>query len=210
MFFFIATYILFIYNIVEGCNVMQKLPIIVTERLLLREIEETDAADMYEYAKLPMIGPNAGWSPHTSISETREVIRLFQSKKKYGQLGVFAIVWRENNKMIGTIELHSYVSNHKAELGYTVNPKYWGKGIAVEAAKHIISWGFEKLKLKRIECTTFPENRQSRRVCEKLGLTYECLRRKVYLNYDGTVKDLECYSIIDDDYWQRIYNNTWW
>jgi ribosomal-protein-alanine N-acetyltransferase len=188
---------------------MEKLPVLITERILLREIEEYDASDMYEYAGLPMVGPNAGWQPHVSLSETKAVIRLFQGKKKYGQLGVFSIIWRENNKMIGTIELHSYVRNHKAELGYTINPEYWGRGIAVEASKKVISWGFEKLLLKRIECMTFPSNIQSRRVCEKIGLTYEGLKRKGYLNYDGTIKDIDCYAITDDEYFQRIYENSW-
>jgi RimJ/RimL family protein N-acetyltransferase len=210
MFFLLQLAIDLYIMITEGCIFMEKLPIIITERLLLREIEEGDAFDMFEFARLSTIGPNAGWRPHASLSETREVIKLFRNKKKYGQLGVFAIVWKENNKMIGTIELHSYVRNHKAELGYTVSPKYWGRGIAVEASKYIISWGFEKLNMKRIECTAFPENFQSRRVCEKLGFTYEGLRKKVYLNYDGSVRDLESFAITDDEYWDRIYKNTWW
>ncbi len=194
----------------EGCFDMEKLPVISTGRLLLREIEEYDANDMFEYARLPMIGPSAGWQPHTSLSETRTVIKLFQGKKKYGQLGVFAIVWKENNKMVGTVELHTYVRNHRAELGYTVNPDYWGRGIALEASKHVIAWGFEKLWLKRIECTTFTNNKQSRRVCEKLGLTFEGTKRKGYLLYDGSIKDIDCYAIIDDDYYQRIYEKNWW
>ncbi|NLD26382.1 MAG: GNAT family N-acetyltransferase [Acholeplasmataceae bacterium] len=189
---------------------MERIPVISTPRLILREIEEFDAFDMYEYACLPIIGPNAGWQPHTSPSETKTIIKLLQGKKKYGQLGVFAVVWKENNKMIGTIELHTYVRGHKAELGYTINPDYWGKGVACEASKYVIAWGFESLGLKRIECTAFTDNHQSRRVCEKLGLTYEGVRRKGYLLYDGTIRDIDCYAIIDDDYFQRKYNNTWW
>lgn len=60
---------------------MEKLPVLITERILLREIEEYDASDMYEYAGLPMVGPNAGWQPHVSLSETKAVIRLFQGKR---------------------------------------------------------------------------------------------------------------------------------
>ncbi len=189
---------------------MEKLPNISTPRLLLREIEETDAADMFHYARLPMVGPNAGWQPHTSPSETKAIIKLFKGKTKYGQLGVFAIVWKENNKMIGTIELHSYTRGHKAELGYTVSPDYWGRGIAVEASKYIIAWGFKDLGLKRIECTAFTNNHKSRRVCEKLGLTYECIKRKGYLLYDGSIRDIECYAITDDEFINRIYIDAWW
>lgn len=185
------------------------LPIIETQRLILREIEQIDTYDMYEYARLYNVGPTAGWQPHSSVSETSATIKLFQSKKKYGQPGVFAVVLKESNKMIGTIELHTYTKDYKAELGYTINPKYWGQGYAYEAAKAVIKWGFEKLNLIRIECTTFSTNYQSNRVCEKLGLRYEGLRKKGYMLYDGTVHDLECYAIVDDEYFERVRNNTW-
>lgn len=187
-----------------------KLPILTTDRLVLREIEDSDYLDMFEYAKIPYVGPAAGWQPHFSTAETKAVIKMFQGKKKYGQLGVFAIVVKSTNKMIGTIELHTYTMAHKAELGYTINPFFWGRGFAVEASKKIIAWGFDTLGLKRIECTTFTNNMQSRRVCEKLGLTYEGLKRKGYLLYDESIGDLFCYSIIDDEFYERIRNNQWW
>ena len=188
---------------------MEKLPILITERLILREIEEYDFFDMFEYARIPYVGPTAGWQPHTNPNETKSIIRMFQGKKRYGQLGVFAIVLKNTNKMIGTVELHTYTANHKAELGYTVSPYYWGKGYAVEASQKLISWGFEVLGLKRIECSAFVTNTQSRRVCEKLGLTYEGIRKKGYMLYDGTIADIDCFAITDDEYFERIENNTW-
>lgn len=186
------------------------LPIIETPRLILREIDLYDAYDMYEYAKLPNVGPTAGWKPHSSLSETKETIKFFLGKKRYGQPGVFAITLKDNDKMIGTVELHTYTRDFKAELGYTINPKYWGKGYAAEASKYVIAWGFEKLNLVRIECTAFASNKQSNRVCEKLGLRYEGMRKKGYMLYDGTFHDLDCYAIIDDEYLQRKLTNSWW
>jgi len=187
-----------------------KLPMLFTPRLYLREIQDKDYLDMYEYAHLSFVGPNAGWKPHISPNETRAIIKMFHDKKKIGQLGTYAIILKEQDKMIGTIELHTYIKGFKAELGYTINPEYWGKGFAVEASKKIISWGFEQLKLKRIECTSFINNNQSRRVCEKLGLIYEGIKKKSYINYDGTVHDINCFAIIDEEYFERIYNNQWW
>ena len=107
-----------------------KMPIIETERLILREINYSDVSDFFEYARLPDVGPNAGWEPHRTIHDSKATIEIFLNKTKYGQLGVFAIVLKSENKMIGTVELHSYVRKFKAELGYTINPKYWGKGYA--------------------------------------------------------------------------------
>ncbi len=182
-------------------------PYMETERLILRETKPSDFKDMFEYAHLPYIGPVAGWAPHRTLGETRGVLKLFNDKKSYGQLGTIAVIWKENNKMIGTVELHTFIAGFKAELGYTINPEYWGKGIAVEASKKALEWAFCLLKLKRIECSTFVENERSIRVCEKLGLTYEGIRKKAYQLYDGSIHDLKCYSLTDDEYFSKEYQN---
>ncbi len=182
-----------------------ELEVLETERLYLREISFEDIDDMYEYACTSNVGPVAGWEPHRSKNDTKMVIQMFRDKKKYGQLGVYAIIIKESNKMIGTVELHTYIRGFKAELGYTINPRYWGKGYAVEASRAIIEYGFETLNLKRIEATTFVDNYQSKRVCEKLGLVYEGIRKNGYLLYDGTIHDIFCYGITDHEYFSKKY-----
>ena len=62
-------------------------PHMETKRLILREIKESDFVDMYEYAKLPNVGPVAGWAPHKRLGETKAIISLFNDKKLCGQLG---------------------------------------------------------------------------------------------------------------------------
>lgn len=182
-----------------------KLPIIETKRLLLREIRLSDCNDMYEYACLPGFGPMAGWQPHRTVGETKSIIQLFLDKKKYGQLGTFAVVLKENNKMIGTLELHTYLRGFKAELGYSINPKYQGNGYATEAAIEAIIWGFEDLGLARIECTMYTHNFSSQKVCKKLNFEYEGIRKKGYQLYDGSLHDLKCYAITDDEYFSNSY-----
>ncbi len=183
------------------------IPVMETKRLILREIKESDSKDMFEYAHLDNVGPVAGWAPHKRISETRAIISLFNDKKYNGQLGTIAIILKENNKMIGTVELHTFTAGFKAELGYTVNPAYWGMGIAYEASLKVLEWGFRMLKLKRIECSAFVSNYRSQRVCEKLHLTYEGIRKKGYQLYDGSIHDLRCYAITDDEYFSEEYQS---
>lgn len=184
-----------------------KLPFIETKRLFLREIEISDCNDMFEYAKLPNFGPTAGWQPHRTVGETQEIIRLFRDKKKYGQLGTFAIVLKEENKMIGTLELHTYIRGFKAELGYSINPKYQGNGYATEAAVEALKWGFKELKLHRIECSTYVTNVASQRVCEKLRIPFEGIRKNGYQLYDGSIHDLKCYAITDNLFYSTSYQN---
>lgn len=184
-----------------------KLPFIETKRLFLREIEISDCNDMFEYAKLPNFGPTAGWQPHRTVGETQEIIRLFRDKKKYGQLGTFAVILKEENKMIGTLELHTYIRGFKAELGYSINPKYQGNGYATEAAVEALKWGFNELKLHRIECSTYVTNVASQRVCEKLKIPFEGIRKNGYQLYDGSIHDLKCYAITDNLFYSTSYQN---
>ena len=183
---------------------MTKLPVFKTERLILRDINENDALDMYEYSCSPLVGPNAGWAPHRTVYETAAIISLFKESKNRGEPGVYAIVYRENNKMIGTIELYNYKPGFKAELGYALSPAYWGRGIIVEAANCLIDWGFNDLNLKRIEVSAFTDNYQSQRVCEKLGFLKEGIERNSYLRYDGLVCDKVVYGMTDEDYYGKM------
>ncbi len=183
---------------------MNKLPIFQTPRLLLRDISVYDAPDMFEYSSSDLVGPNAGWEPHKNVMETAAVINLFIDSKKRGEPGVFAIIDRVNNKMIGTIELYNYKPEFKAELGYALSPKYWGQGIIVEAAMCLITWGFNDLNLKRIEVAAFKDNTKSQRVCEKLGFKKEGVLRNSYMRYDGIVCDKVVYSMTDLDYYTEI------
>ena len=83
---------------------MSILPIIKTERLILRNISMGDVDDMYEYSKTNLVGPTAGWKPHGSIFETKSIIASFIGNQSRGDLGVWAIVLKETGKMIGTIQ----------------------------------------------------------------------------------------------------------
>ncbi len=180
------------------------LPTLFTNRLIIRPISILDADDMYEYAKTPYVGPTAGWAPHTSIQETISIIKAMTIIKSPYELGCWAIVLKANNKMIGTIELYNYFSHFKAELGYSVNPAYWGNGYATEAAQEVISYGFDFLDLKRIEVGTFVDNYQSQRVCEKLGFIKEGIARSGYVRYDGKIFDKVVFGMTLEEY-RQIY-----
>ena len=182
---------------------MALLPMIKTKRLILRNISMSDVDDMYEYSKSSLVGPTAGWHPHISPVETKSIIASFLTNQTRGELGVWAIVDRESGKMIGTIELYNYTYHFMAELGYSLNPDFWGNGFVVEAAKAVLDYGFNVLKLKRIEVSTFETNHQSIRVCEKLGLVREGVLRNSYLRYDGLIFNKVMFSMTDTEYYSK-------
>lgn len=175
-----------------------------TDRLLLRRFYFSDLDDLFEYAKNPSVGPNAGWRPHKSKRESLMVLRQFINSGE-----VWAIVYKDNNKVIGSIGLHedqkrSYKKARR--IGYALNEKYWGKGIATEATKRVLKYGFEIMNLDIITVYHYPHNQRSKRVIEKCGFKYEGILRKASILYDGNICDEVCYSMTKNEYLD-IYKN---
>lgn len=174
-------------------------PILTTKRLVLRPIRLSDQEAVFDYAKNPQVGPSAGWKPHEKIDESHAFIDYAIKKRDYGQPGVYAITKQTNDRLIGTIEVHS-VHQTRGEIGFVLHPDYWNQGIITEAAQTIIIYAFEILQLKRLAYCHFKHNSVSKRVCEKLEFTFEGILRNKFQMYDGTVLDDVVYSITDDDY----------
>lgn len=172
---------------------------IETERLILREWTLEDVDDLYEYAKNPNVGPHGGWKPHADIEESLEILQtLFMDK-----YDCWAIVYKENGKVIGSI---GYEVDTKRpdincmELGYALAEDYWGKGLMTEAAKGAIIYGFEEMKLDMVSIYRNPSNERSGRVIEKSGFIYEGILRNAHKIYNGTIRDVACYSMTKEEY----------
>lgn len=157
-----------------------------TERLILRPWLEQDAEALYKYASNPNVGPIAGWPIHTSVENSREIIKVVLSQPE-----TYAVVLKETGEPIGSIGLiYSQKSNieitqDEMEIGYWVGEPYWGKGLIPEATNELMRYGFEDLNLKAIWCVYFDGNIKSNRVQEKCGFIYH-----------HTETDIEC-TLID-------------
>ena len=146
-----------------------------TARLLRRPWEESDIHDFYDYASVPGVGEMAGWPHHDNIDISRQVLRSFIDGKN-----VFAIVYKGNGRVIGSLGLHplrdEVESELKAlrikELGYALSKDYWGMGLMPEAVKAVILFCFENYKLDAIAVSHFVQNEQSKRVIQKCGFKY--------------------------------------
>lgn len=145
-----------------------------TERLILRPWEESDAEDLYRYASDPDIGPIAGWPPHQSVDESRDVIKNVLNGEE-----AYAICLKEDGKVIGAIALmlngHTDMTKRddECELGYWLGKPFWGRGIMPEAAREIIRHGFEDIGMTKIWCGYYEGNTKSKRVQEKTGFRYQ-------------------------------------
>lgn len=148
---------------------------IETDRLILRAWKKTDVNDFFEYASVEGVGEMAGWKHHDSIDVSREILQSFISGKN-----VFAIVYKENNKVIGSLGLHKSWANDESnyadfkikEIGYVLSKTYWGKGLMPEAVTAVIKYCFDKCKLDALTIGHFSSNSQSKRVIEKCGFKF--------------------------------------
>ena len=146
---------------------------IETERLLLRPFKQEDLADFYEYASVDGVGEMAGWRHHQNEEESKNILNRFIENDK-----LFAIVLKNNNKVIGSLEIKKYGMEDELtefyeykgrELGYVLSKAYWGNGIMPEAVKAVIEYVFNKLDLDFLTCAYYDFNKQSKRVQEKCG-----------------------------------------
>lgn len=174
---------------------------IETQRLILRPVEQGDVDDVYEYSKEPNVGPNAGWAPHKSREETLQIMNeIF-----INQPNIWGIVIKDTQKCIGTIGLVNDPKrdNEKSKMvGYAIGSKFWGVGYTTEAAKAVLKYGFQTLGLDIIAAYCYPNNSRSRRVIEKIGMSYEGSLRKAEKCFDKEVRDNLCFSLDKEEYYK--------
>ena len=145
--------------------------IIETERLILREFNESDLDDFFAYASVEGVGERAGWYHHKTKMVSKEILKLFIEEKK-----TFAMVFKENNKVVGSLGIEKYGREESLseffdykgrEIGYVLSKDYWNKGLMTEAVKAVCDFLFNKLDYDFLLCGYYLFNEQSKRVQQK-------------------------------------------
>ncbi|MBQ7384857.1 MAG: GNAT family N-acetyltransferase [Clostridia bacterium] len=181
-------------------KVFSDIPTLKTERLTLRAMRRDDATDMFEYASQDGVTEFLLWSSHKSRAYTEEYLKYVESRYAVGDFYDWALICNQSGKMIGTCGFASIDTvNNVGEIGYVLNPAYHGRGIAAEAAKEVMRFGFETLELHRIEARFMEGNDASRRVMEKLGMSFEGTAREAML-VKGAYRTIGKYAILAKDF----------
>lgn len=174
-----------------------------TKRLILRPWQESDAEELYKYACHPDIGPAAGWLPHTSIENSRNIIRSILSAPE-----TYAVVLKETGLPIGSIGLMigekrniKFAGEAEGEIGYWIGVPYQGQGLIPEAVSELIRHAFEDLHLEKIWCGYFDGNEKSKRVQEKCGFIYHHTSEHVPCAIPDVVHT-EHYTCLTREAWQ--------
>lgn len=169
-----------------------------TERLFLRPYTRDDIPQFLPLISAREIAATTLRIPHPySQADAEDQVRRSQESDDSIRLAIFL---KATSELIGGAGLRLELDHHRAELGYWIGVPYWGNGYATEAARAMVKYGFEEMKLHRIYATYYSNNPASGKVLRKLGMKPEgCLRGHIW-KWDE-YHDSEIYGMLKDE-WQ--------
>ena len=174
---------------------------ISTERIKLRLIELSDLNSIHKLHSLPETDEFNALGIPQNIEETKNVIEPWIAENGLDKIKnyTFAIENRMDREFIGLFGLKLGNEKYKrGEVWYKIHSDYWKKGYATESLKTVLNFGFDNLKLHRIEAGCAVENIGSFKVLEKAGMIREGRLRQVLPLKSGWSDNFE-YSILETD-----------
>ena len=160
----------------HGSDARQKMTgILETPRLILRHQVLSDLDDLWSLYCDPEITKYIPDAPK-SYEEAREELEWHMNgHPKFPELGLWATIHKSTGKFIGRCGLLPWVIDDRSEVevAYTIAREFWGQGLATEAARSILQYGFNELGYPRLISLIDPENIASQRVAEKIGMKFE-------------------------------------
>lgn len=152
--------------------------ILETDRLLFRPFGLSDAEAYFEMDKNPEVHKYLWQKPYTNISEIYDYIAMVRQQYIEHNIGRFSTILKETNELIGWTGI-KYVTAHVEngntnfyDYGYRLNERFWNKGYATEASKAWLDYGFNKMKIDKMNAYTHAQNGASNHVLQKVGFSF--------------------------------------
>ncbi|MCT8341216.1 GNAT family N-acetyltransferase [Flavobacteriaceae bacterium TK19130] len=148
---------------------------IETERLIIRNFEDSDADGIFKLDSDPEVHTYLGNNPIKTIDQAKEIIDRVKKHYEVNGIGRLAIIDRKTNDFIGWsgIKFEQGVREFDYfDLGYRLRKEYWGKGIATEASIESLKYGFDERNLQKIGAGADIDNLASNRVLQKVGFKF--------------------------------------
>lgn len=176
-----------------------------TERLILRDILESDVDCMFELDSNPIVNKYLGNKPIKTKKKSAEIIQFIHKQYKNLGIGRLAVIEKTSGDFIGWSGLKLNTGEKEAlndktefyDIGYRFIPRYWGKGYATESSLAAIDFGFKTLNLKMICGAAEIENIASNKVLQKIGLKFIN-----EFTYDST--QCNWYELKQEDYGKTV------
>ena len=152
--------------------------IIETERLILRPLELSDAKAMFAMDNNPNVHKYLWQNPTQTIEETKNIIEYVQKQYAENNIGRFATILKETGEFIGWTGIKFVTEQPENgninfyDYGYRLDEKFWNKGYASEATKAWLDYGFNEMKIEKMNAYTHAENGASNHILEKHGMQF--------------------------------------
>ncbi|MDO7908278.1 GNAT family N-acetyltransferase [Paenibacillus sp. JX-17] len=179
------------------------IPELETPRLKLRRMTRQDAPEIYRCWSDREVTRFMNISPMTSVEEAEEMIGFLNDMAEIDDAIRWGIVDKSTGRLMGSCGYNSWQikGSYRGEIGYEIHKPYWRKGYMTEALKAILTFGFETMRLNRIEGLVDHRNDGSSALLASLGFTREGLLRQVQHTASG-FKDMQMYSLLYEE-WQK-------
>lgn len=176
---------------------LQPFPILTTQRLQLRQVEETDAPEIFFLRSDSRILTYLDKAPARSDEEALQFIKMIRGLEAANESVTWGIALQGDARLIGTIGYWRLEKAHyRAEIGYALHPDEHGKGIMQEAMAAVIDYGFKTMNLHSVEANVNPGNTASIRLLERAGFVQEAYFRENYY-FDGRFLDSAIFSLLE-------------
>lgn len=173
----------------------------ITERLIIREYEQSDANSMARvFNNEEIYRTTYGIPKNYTKSYAKWWIKYLHSNAENKTGYEFGMFLKDSGVYIGNLGVINIISAHnRGDITYLIEPSLWGRGFATEGGEAMKRLAFEALRLNRLGGCCMSCNKASRRVMEKLGFKYEgTIRNELYK--DGIYYDIDRLGMLSEDY----------
>lgn len=178
-------------------------PELHSKRLRLRAIQEEDTAAYFAVRADPRVNEFLDAQIFTEITQSEDIIKKIKTGLEENTAISWAICLQEDPTLIGLIGFWRIIpEHHRAEIGYSLHPDNWNKGILYEAIGLILNYGFGTMKIHSVEANVNPDNIASKKVLEKHGFQLEAHFKENYY-FDGKFLDSYIYSLLEKNRTKR-------
>ena len=151
---------------------MNEIPSLTTTRLIMRPLTSDDAESLHQIMAEPEV---LHFFPNPAAPSLEQVSKMIAGQERHWHehhYGWWGVTLRQTGRLIGWCGLQFLPETEETEVAYLLAKSCWGQGLATEAARATLDFGFETLQLSRIIAIVHPDNLGSQRVAEKAGLAF--------------------------------------
>jgi ribosomal-protein-alanine N-acetyltransferase len=186
-------------NLQINNKIFSKFPNLESEKLIFRRLVKQDSPDFFKIRSNEKVMEFMDNICLKSVDQAKSLIKTYNWEFKYKRGITWAIVHKASNSIIGSFSFWRLNLNHcRSEIGYSLLPEFWGKGLMNETFSKLIDFGFEQLGLHSIEANVNPGNKNSIKLLERVGFRKEAHFRENYF-YNGRFIDSAIYCLIESD-----------